>query len=251
MTLSIGARPLPGPHLADAERGVAQLAADLQPTQTAAVCSSSYSTVNSPGAARNRSADGRPARTAAGGGRRPRRARPAAAPRPASFGVAPATAVFGRARHDDRLDAVRRQVAQEAAGDAGQLLPRQAPAANPRQGELLARPGHGDVTQPALLLDGRVVVDAARVREDPLLEAGDEHHRELQPLGGVNGHQRDRALLGVVAVDVGGQRDPLQETVQARLLGLLLVLAHLRHELEQVLDPPLGLHRRLGASASR
>ena len=56
--------------------------------------------------------------------------------------------------------------------------------------------------------------------EDAVLEAGEEDDRELEALGGVEGHQRDDA--GVVAVGgvgdlvgVGDQGDPLEEVAEA------------------------------------
>ncbi len=97
------------------------------------------------------------------------------------------------------------------------------------------------------------------VREDAVLEAGQEDHRELQALGGVQGHQGDDALVlavGVVRdlVGVGDQRDPLEEVREAgggrglvgrvgrgterRLVG---ELARHGDELGEVLDPGLVL----------
>ena len=50
------------------------------------------------------------------------------------------------------------------------------------------------------------------MREHAVLPAGDEHHRELQPLGGVQGHQSDHTRVVLRdAVGVGDQRDSLQE----------------------------------------
>ena len=57
------------------------------------------------------------------------------------------------------------------------------------------------------------------MREHAVLHAGEEHDRVLQPLGGVQRHQRDRALLAAFAlggVEVGDQRDRLEERLDAR-----------------------------------
>ena len=72
------------------------------------------------------------------------------------------------------------------------------------------------------------------LREDAVLEAGQEDHRELQALRGVQGHQRDHAL-GLVAgavgvgligdlVGVGDQRDPLEEVGEPEELSGVLDL---------------------------
>ena len=46
-------------------------------------------------------------------------------------------------------------------------------------------PGDPDIGQPTFLLETALIVERSAVREDPLLEAGDEHDPELQALGGV------------------------------------------------------------------
>ena len=102
-----------------------------------------------------------------------------------------------------------------------------------------------DVGQAPLLLHP-LLLDRADVREDPLLHPDHEDGLELEPLGVVQGHQRDEALLAADRVLVGVERDLLQEAGQARLRRLLLVLARDADELLQVLDPPLRLDRPLG-----
>ena len=77
-----------------------------------------------------------------------------------------------------------------------------------------------DVGEAALLLQLGLVAQRALVREDAVLEPGEEDHRELQALGGVEGHQRDHP--GVVAV--GG-------------VGDLVGVGHQRHPLEEVAEP--------------
>ena len=90
----------------------------------------------------------------------------------------------------------------------------------PGEVEPLAGPGHADVREPALLLELGLVAERAHVREDAVLHAGEEHHRELQALRGVQGHQRDHPgllLVGLVGdlVGVGDQGHPLQEVGEA------------------------------------
>ena len=76
------------------------------------------------------------------------------------------------------------------------------------------------------------------MREQPLLPAGEEYDVELQPLGGVQGHDRD-ARPGVAVLGVGDQRDVLEERFQRR------ELAHRAHEFLQVFEPALGVRRPL------
>jgi hypothetical protein len=78
-----------------------------------------------------------------------------------------------------------------------------------------------DVEEAALLLDARVRIrptasdQRAHVRQELLLRAGDEHDRELEPLRGVQRHQR-RALRGLVErVRVADERDVLEETAHS------------------------------------
>jgi hypothetical protein len=60
------------------------------------------------------------------------------------------------------------------------------------------------------------------VREQLLLDAGDEHDRELEALGGVERHQGRPLGAGVHRVDVADERDVLQEAAQAA--GLLRIV---------------------------
>ena len=144
------------------------------------------------------------------------------------------------------VDHLGREIAQEAAGHAAQLLARQPPPAHATQVETLHRARERHIAQAAFFLDGGVVVDAALVGEHPLLQADHQHLGKLQALGRVHGHESDRALLGIIAVHIGSQGDAFQEVSQAGLLGLALVLAHLRHQLHQVLQAAFGLDGVLG-----
>ena len=74
------------------------------------------------------------------------------------------------------------------------------------------------------------------MREQALLPAGQEHGVELQPLGRVQGHDRDRILvLAVVAVHHQG--DVLQEALE------ILELLHGAHQLLEVFEAAGGVGR--------
>src|SRR5699024_2884952 len=78
--------------------------------------------------------------------------------------------------------------------------------------KLFLRSGNAHVGQAAFLGKLRGVAQRPHVRELAILPAGEEYHRKLQPLGGVQGHQRDLtcALLWDL-VGIGDQADPFQE----------------------------------------
>ena len=59
------------------------------------------------------------------------------------------------------------------------------------------RPRDADVTEAAFLLELVGIAERAHVREDAVLEPGEEHDRELEALGRVQRHERDRARLAV------------------------------------------------------
>ena len=109
-----------------------------------------------------------------------------------------------------------RRASRRGTGTAGCRTagPRLVRTVRPGEVQPLLGPGDADVGQPALLLQLARVAERAQVREDAVLQAGQEDDRELQALGGVQRHQRDHA--GVVAGDrdlvgVGHQRDLLEE----------------------------------------
>ena len=94
------------------------------------------------------------------------------------------------------LDEVGRDLVEEARREV--VLRRAPEGARPRVHQV--QPVHGardaHVGQAPLLLHV-LLVERALVREDALLHAGDEHHRELEALGVVQRHQRDeRARVG-------------------------------------------------------
>jgi len=98
-----------------------------------------------------------------------------------------------------------------------------------------------DVTESAFLLELVVVREGAPVREDRLLEAGDHDRRELEALGDVQGHHRDRAGAAVELVGVRNQRHALDEVHQR------VVLTRGRGEFAEVLQTRIGLVGVLGA----
>ena len=100
-------------------------------------------------------------------------------------------------------------------------------------------PRDADVGEPALLLQLVGLGQRPGVREDPFLDADEEHDRELEALGRVQRHQHDLVVVGDV-VGVGDERDLLQELVEPR------ELAGRADELAEVLDPPGRLDGVLG-----
>ncbi len=101
-------------------------------------------------------------------------------------------------------------------------------------------PRDAHIGQPALLFHV-LLVQGPLMREDALLHAADEHHGELEPLGVVQGHEREQRARVGDRVDVRVERDLLQEAGETRLLGALVVLRGHADELLEVLEPPLGL----------
>ena len=115
------------------------------------------------------------------------------------------------------------------------------PALRVEDRKLLPGPGDGHIGQAALLLHLLGVVEHPRAREHPLLPAGEEHHRELQPLGGVDRHHHGTVRPLVVVVDVRKQGDLLQKAGEAGLFpGLLLVPAQHGGQLLHVFQPLFG-----------
>src|SRR5690348_15443159 len=85
--------------------------------------------------------------------------------------------------HEARDDAVARLAVEHAASRVGEVQP-------------LPRARDRDVHEAPLLLDAAVLEHAVLVREETLLEPGDEHAGELEALGRVHGHQLQRVLAG-------------------------------------------------------
>ncbi len=106
------------------------------------------------------------------------------------------------------LDEARRDFLKEGRGRAVDDTAHLPPSAAARDEELVARPRDRDVEKPPLLLDVPVaLLEAPRVRDDPVLRADDEDDGEFEPLRRVYRHQVNLALvlvlLQVVAADQG------------------------------------------------
>ena len=65
--------------------------------------------------------------------------------------------------------------------------------------------GDAHIAEAALLLHRGRILQGAVAGEQALLHAHQEHHGELQALAGVQGHQGDPVLFGVLAVGIAGQ----------------------------------------------
>ncbi len=73
-------------------------------------------------------------------------------------------------------------------------------------------PGHSHVQEPALLV--RIAGFEQGAGQQPVLAARDEHHRPLQPFGGVQGHQGDPVTAQKRVVDAALQGEELQKAAQ-------------------------------------
>src|SRR5690606_10637326 len=95
------------------------------------------------------------------------------------------------------LDMRRRQFGDEARGDRTRPLAVDAPVRGMENGAAAARARDRDIGEPSLLLEAGVtaLVERALRREHAFLPAGEKDGVELQPLGGVDGHDRD--LVGL------------------------------------------------------
>ena len=138
-----------------------------------------------------------------------------------------------------------RDLVDEAAAQVPVAAAEQRARARVREVELALGARDAHVGEPALLLEV-ARLDRAHVREHAVLEPDDEHDPELEPLGVVEGHQRDDALVVAQVVLLGEERDLLEELLDRALLGGGVVLARHAHELLEVLEPPLRLDRALG-----
>ena len=136
-----------------------------------------------------------------------------------------------------------RDLFQEPGGPVGAGTAVQHPLPAVGEGQLLLGPGHGHVAEPPLLLQLLLVVLGGGAGEDPLLHPHHVHHRELQPLGGVNGHHGDAVVAGLHAVQICVQGNLVQEAGEGGVLRLLLQEAQdVGFQLLNVLDAAPALH---------
>ncbi len=128
------------------------------------------------------------------------------------------------------------QLAQEARRDRRLPLVEDAPVGGKGDIGALASTGQADIGETALLFEAgqALVVERALVGEQAFLPARQEHGVELQPLGGMQGHDADHVGAGALGV-VGDQRHMLQKRRQA------LELLQRVGELLEILQPPLGV----------
>src|SRR5205807_1903788 len=127
------------------------------------------------------------------------RERWSAAVRPARLPLLGAEASHGeRARHLDArphlLDQVLGDLAHEARDLAVAVDAVQPPLLGAGEVQLPHGARHADVGEPPLLLEPVEVGERALMREQALLHAGEEHHRELEALGGVQRHHLHAVL---------------------------------------------------------
>ena len=120
-----------------------------------------------------------------------------------------------------KLDILKRNLVEEARARVGRGRAVGATRCRIGQEQSLTGARDSDVGQATLLLELTRIIAAAKVvhvREDTFLHAGHEHRRELQALGGVDGHHSDGMRLAGQGIQVGTQGQPLHESGQ-RLAG--------------------------------
>ena len=100
--------------------------------------------------------------------------------------------------------------------------------------QLFARPRDADKQQPAFFLQHVLVFAAPLVRQQAFFHRDDEHNRELQPLRGVQGHQRHAVVVRLPGVGFVDQAGLFQEGFQGALARIVLV--ELAGRGEQFLD---------------
>jgi hypothetical protein len=100
-------------------------------------------------------------------------------------------AATGRENLDARphlFDQLLRKLVEEARTHAEIVHAVQAALLGVGEIQLLHGARGAHVAEAALLLDAFRIVEAALVREQPVFHAAQEHHRELEALGGVQRH---------------------------------------------------------------
>jgi hypothetical protein len=121
----------------------------------------------------------------------------------------------GALRRDPAQRRLRQLVEKAALGVVAGLAMQHARL---REAEVEALPGPGDghVHEPPLLLEAVGVVRRVVVREEALLQSGDEDDVELEALGRVDRHQLHRVLAGLRLVVAGLERGVGEERRQRR-----------------------------------
>src|SRR5262249_43341980 len=139
------------------------------------------------------------------------------------------------------FDQLRWDLVEKARRIGRLILAEDAASGRGRQYEPSLRAGNPDVAEPSLLLELRLVVRGSRMRGEPLFETCDTDERTLEALSAVHRHHQDtRVLRALFFVDVGQERELIDETCQRRFGIPALVFARRRDELGEVLDAALG-----------
>src|SRR5438309_401186 len=134
-----------------------------------------------------------------------------------------------------QLDALARELHEESRGRIHVGMAEERSAAGVREIRAVLGPRDTDVAEPTLLLElgFASALDRASVRKDPFLHPGPESDGEVEPLYGVHRDERRRGLRVLVLVDVGHERDLLEE---ARQLLVLWKSGELFGESPELLD---------------
>ena len=118
-----------------------------------------------------------------------------------------------------------RDLSEEAARRVVVRRPEQVPGGGMGEIQVLLRSRDPHVCQSTFFFELVGVTQGPHVREDTFLHPGDEDHRELETLGVVKGHQRDRTRF-LHPIDVRNQRRRLEEEFEtaapAEFLPLLV-----------------------------
>ncbi|MNZ97042.1 hypothetical protein D3C78_1162640 [compost metagenome] len=140
------------------------------------------------------------------------------------------------------LDQPRRDFADEARHLVVGLAAVQAAGFRVGHDQPLHGASDADIGQTAFLLQAAGLFQAHLVREQAFLHAGEEHQRELQALGAVQGHQLDAVLEGIGLRIARLQRGMVEESHERRRVVVLAVLEGARgaDQFFQVFHPGLA-----------
>ena len=142
------------------------------------------------------------------------------------------------------VDEVGPKLIQELGGNRAQQLPPERPVPGVADVQVRLGPRHADEEQPAFLFQLVLVAVRPLVGQQAGFEPDDEDVLELQPFGGVEGHQGDLAAGLIVDVGVAEQGNLLEIVHQRGIVRLLVVGGRRADQLLDVLG--LGLALRTG-----
>jgi hypothetical protein len=115
-----------------------------------------------------------------------------------------------------------------------------------RQEESLLGAGDPDIREAPLLLELLLVIERSAVREQSLLEPGDEHDWELEPLRGVERDEGDGIRVALVRILVGNECGLLEQPVEGVVRCQVVVAGRDRAQLEQVRPALLAILGAVG-----